>query len=555
MATRIPITKDYNFDDRQKKVWEDMERDMERRRREWEDEIDRMRKDFFTMRPDPPDFGRALDSSGTLSRLPARMSGRVQEEDDGKAIIEKDEHGQPMFKVRFNMKDYKPEEVNVKMDSSKIMVSARHEEKSEGSTVSREYSREVNIPRDVDPLALQCTLNPDGYLVVHAPLPVPGYSAIKDSGSTAQHPAMPPGNTSTVVSSSSSYYSSPSGGLNKMSSSYQTSSTSSTTSSSGRPQLQPQSSLPSYLHHQEPQFHHHQQQQQQHQHQQQSQVKSHITNQQHAAPPTHHGNHSTFIQSNSSHSNTSGSAKPQSLTSSSRSESMREELMSHPDHVVPSYKPPPDLSKLDLAASTSTTSSSHQMRSSPIPPALRQTHAPPASSPTPSSSSATSHHQHQHHYQQQQQHQRDGSSAGPNYHNPPTFPTPPPFGTPTLMQPPTFSAPPPFSSLSSAFPTGPLFPDSTAQVNQLSTPQVTSHDGKFQLTMPIEDFKPEELTVKTQDGKVVICASREVKDGNRSQSSEMSREHSLPSNVDPLTVKAFFTDTGNLIVEAPFMRS
>ncbi|RUS81054.1 hypothetical protein EGW08_011173, partial [Elysia chlorotica] len=339
------------------------------------------------MRPDPPDFGRALDSTGTLSRLPARISGRVQEEDDGKAIIEKDEHGQPMFKVRFNMKDYNPDEVNVKMDSSKIMVSARHEEKSEGSTVSREYSREVNIPRDVDPLALQCTLNPDGYLVVHAPLPVPGYPAVKEAGSSGQQAGTRPEN-STVVSSSSSYYSSPSGGLNKMSSSYQTSSTSSSTSA-GRPQLQPQSSLPAYFQQQ------HHQQQPQHNHQQQQQhVKTHVINQQHSAPPMQHANSNISMNSNSN-------------------------------------------------------------------------------------------------------------------------------GT---------------------------------QVNQLSTPQVTSHDGKFQLTMPIEDFKPEELTVKTQDGKVVICASRNIKDGNRSQSSEMSREHSLPANVDPLTVKAFFTDTGNLIVEAPFIR-
>ncbi|GFS00357.1 alpha-crystallin B chain [Elysia marginata] len=549
MATRIPITKDYNFDDRQKKVWEDMERDMERRRREWEDEIDRMRKDFFTMRPDPPDFGRALDSTGTLSRLPARLSGRVQEEDDGKAIIEKDEHGQPMFKVRFNMKDYNPEEVNVKMDSSKIMVSARHEEKSEGSTVSREYSREVNIPRDVDPLALQCTLNPDGFLVVHAPLPVPGYPAVKDAaGSSVHQSPIRPDNASTVVSSSSSFYSSPSGGLNKMSSSYQTSSTSSSSSTSGRPQLQPQSSLPAYFHHSpQPQLHHPQQQQ--------HQIKTHLINQQHAPPMSQHGNNNISMHSNStsSHSSAGGSVKPQSLAST-RSESMREEMMGHPDHVVPAYKPPPDLSKLDIIDSASTSSSSHQMRSSPIPPALRQ--AQPPRSASPASSSAASHHHHQQQQQQQQQQQHNASSAAATFHNPSsTFPNPPPFGTTPLIPPPVFSAPPPFGTLSSAFPTGPLFPDSTTQVNQLSTPQVTSHDGKFQLTMPIEDFKPEELTVKTQDGKVVICASREIKDGNRSQSSEMSREHSLPSNVDPLTVKAFFTDTGNLIVEAPFIRS
>ncbi|GFN98625.1 alpha-crystallin b chain [Plakobranchus ocellatus] len=465
MATRIPITKDYNFDDRQKKVWEDMERDMERRRREpmsWWPQADRF--------------------------------------------------------VRFNMKDYSPEEVNVKMDSSKIMVSARHEEKSEGSSVSREYSREVNIPRDVDPLALQCTLNPDGYLVVHAPLPVPGYPAVKD-GSGSLTTSKNPANTSTVVSSSSSFYNSPSGGMNKMSSSYQSSS-SSTTSSSSKPQLQTHSSMPTYY-------------QQRPQHSQQDQVKTQVISQQQTAPSAQHG--SNNISANSS------TKQPAASYATSRSESVREEMMNHPDHVVPSFKPPPDLSKLGFADSSTTSSSSHQMRSSPTPAALRQTHPqpPPSSSP----SAAASHYQH------------NSSSAASTFHNPPNFPAPPSFGTSPLVPPPPFTAPPPFSSLSSTFPTGPLFPDSTAQVNQLSTPQITSHDGKFQLTMPIEDFKPEELTVKTQDGKVVICASRQVQDGNRSQSSEMSREHSLPANVDPLTVKAFFTDTGNLIVEAPFINA
>ncbi|BFZ15520.1 hypothetical protein BsWGS_18559 [Bradybaena similaris] len=419
MATRIPITKDnYNFEDRQKKIWEDMERDMERRRREWEDEIGKMRKEFFHLRPENSEFGR-LQGTGTLARLPTRASGRISEADDGKAIIEKDDKGQPVFKVRFNMKDYKPEEMNVKMDSIKIMVFAKHEEKGEGSKVSREYSREVNIPRDVDPLSLQCTLNPDGYLVVHAPLPVPSYNAIKESA-TASH--SPP-----IAVKSSSSYSTTSTGPSKPSSAF----TSGPTSAFS-------------------------QQQQQH--------HAHTINQQQAIP---------------------NNRPPATFTQPKYSQG---ETISHPDHVVPSYKPPPDLSKLDIPDSAQPRSSS------------------------------------------------------PSYHS----------TTSSHLQNSSFSKLPPFSTLSSTFPSGPIFPESSAQA-QLSTPAITSHDGKFQLTMPIEDFRPDELTVKTQDRKVIICAKREVSSGNRAQTMEMSREHSLPDNVDPLTIKAFFTDTNNLIVEAPFM--
>lgn len=57
-----------------------------------------MRKEFFHLRPENSEFGR-LQGTGTLARLPTRASGRISEADDGKAIIEKDEKGQPVFKV------------------------------------------------------------------------------------------------------------------------------------------------------------------------------------------------------------------------------------------------------------------------------------------------------------------------------------------------------------------------------------------------------------------------------------------------------------------------
>uniref|UniRef100_A0A0B7BLQ8 SHSP domain-containing protein n=1 Tax=Arion vulgaris TaxID=1028688 RepID=A0A0B7BLQ8_9EUPU len=425
MSTRIPINKDsYNFEDRQKRIWEDMERDMEKRRREWEDEIDKMRSDFFHLRPENSQFAK-LDGTGTLPRLSSHISGRPTETNDGKAVIEKDENGQPVFKVRFNMKDYQPEEVNVKMDSMKIMVSARHEMKGDGSTVSREYNREVNIPREVDPLALQCILNPDGCLVVHAPLPAPSYNAVKDSSSASHSP-----------------------GILKSTSSYQTTST-----VSPKPQSASVSSFP-------PTFPQQQQQQQQ-------QVRTHVINTQQAplssGKPTTTFNQSKFIQ---------------------------DEMLGHPDHVVPTFKPQHDVSKLNMQESAPSRSLGQILH----------------------------------------------STTSSNSHNS------------------TFPKPPPFSILSSAFPSGPIFPESSTQA-QLSVPAVTSHDGKFQLTMPIEDYRPEELTVKTQDKKVIISARREVSSGNRAQTMEMSREHSLPDNVDPLTVKAFFTDTNNLIVEAPFIHS
>ncbi|KAK3101907.1 hypothetical protein FSP39_007248 [Pinctada imbricata] len=173
MAHRIPIHQDdLSFEERQNKVWEDMEKDMERRRQEWEDEIERMRSDFFQLKP---------NSNGKLDALTDKISVK-DTMDDTKTVIEKDHNGRPVFRARFNVHEYKPEEVNVKMDADKLIVYAKHEEKDGHKSVSREFSREVNIPKEVDPMALQCTISKDGILTAEAPMPVPGYQQITDSG-------------------------------------------------------------------------------------------------------------------------------------------------------------------------------------------------------------------------------------------------------------------------------------------------------------------------------------------------------------------------------------
>ncbi|ESP04167.1 hypothetical protein LOTGIDRAFT_69271, partial [Lottia gigantea] len=81
---------------------------------------------------------------------------------------------------------------------------------------------------------------------------------------------------------------------------------------------------------------------------------------------------------------------------------------------------------------------------------------------------------------------------------------------------------------------------------------IINKESNFKVEIDIEDFAPEELTVKTLDKKVVVSGRREVKEANRSSTKELSREYNIPETVDPITVKAFFTDGGRLIVEAPY---
>ena len=110
MATRIPINKDggggLGFDDRQKRIWEDMESDMERRRREWEEEIEKMRKEFFMLRPEGGGLGDAVGGGPSLplgfgERMGprSRLLETTSSADDSRGMVVKDDKGNPVFKV------------------------------------------------------------------------------------------------------------------------------------------------------------------------------------------------------------------------------------------------------------------------------------------------------------------------------------------------------------------------------------------------------------------------------------------------------------------------
>ncbi|XP_060584156.1 uncharacterized protein LOC132740294 [Ruditapes philippinarum] len=153
----VPIKRDeMDFQDRQIKVWEDMETKMEKRKREWSDDFDKMRDEFFTLKPGLADRRAStigLDKIGAL-----------------RTVYETEANGQQRFKVRFDVSEFKPDEIQVKVQDNKVIVYAKHEERNNAQTVSREYSRQVDIPPNVDQEKLQCVLSRDGILTVDGPV-------------------------------------------------------------------------------------------------------------------------------------------------------------------------------------------------------------------------------------------------------------------------------------------------------------------------------------------------------------------------------------------------
>ncbi|XP_033751349.1 major egg antigen-like [Pecten maximus] len=151
----VPVKRDdMTFQDRQVKSWEDMEVRMEKRRKEWDSEFESMKNEFFKLKP--------TEKSGSCNA--------VDTLDNLKTIFVNDLHGGQKFKVRFDVSEFRPEEIQVRVQDNKIAVSAKHEEKSTSSSVSKEYSRQVDIPSNVDQDKLQCILSKDGILSIEGPV-------------------------------------------------------------------------------------------------------------------------------------------------------------------------------------------------------------------------------------------------------------------------------------------------------------------------------------------------------------------------------------------------
>ena len=140
---------------------------MERRRREWEQEVERMRSDFFKLKPID---ARRGSSENLLESRP--LSDIFY--DDARA-------GNKKFCVSFDVSEFRPEEISVRTQDSKLLVHAKHEERGDGRSLSREFSRTVDVPKHVDAKQLSCCLSNDGVLQVEAAVAAPQYDKIEES--------------------------------------------------------------------------------------------------------------------------------------------------------------------------------------------------------------------------------------------------------------------------------------------------------------------------------------------------------------------------------------
>ncbi|KAL7031951.1 hypothetical protein ACKWTF_007179 [Chironomus riparius] len=113
-------------------------------------------------------FFETTSSSTTSNNSLSRAQSNVS---DINSPLIQDDGDNKVLKLRFDVSQYAPEEIVVKTVDNKLMVHAKHEEKTDTKSVYREYNREFLLPKNVNPESIRSSLSKDGVLTVDAPLP------------------------------------------------------------------------------------------------------------------------------------------------------------------------------------------------------------------------------------------------------------------------------------------------------------------------------------------------------------------------------------------------
>lgn len=93
----------------------------------------------------------------------ARNMGEIL---SGEAEVKYDDR---LFQVKIDVRQYEPEELNVKLTDDRLVITGKHEQKAdEHGYVSREFSREFVLPQNIDMDTFSSTLSEDGTMIIQA---------------------------------------------------------------------------------------------------------------------------------------------------------------------------------------------------------------------------------------------------------------------------------------------------------------------------------------------------------------------------------------------------
>ncbi|XP_012215270.2 protein lethal(2)essential for life-like [Linepithema humile] len=125
----------------------------------------------LTAQPQPGELLRAFDRSypfvydrGVLDFYKPWLN---LDQNVGRSSITVDDD---TFKIVADVQQFKPEEVSVKIVNRFLVVEAKHEEKQEHDSISRQFVQKYLLPNCADVDQLKSTISSDGILTITAPL-------------------------------------------------------------------------------------------------------------------------------------------------------------------------------------------------------------------------------------------------------------------------------------------------------------------------------------------------------------------------------------------------
>ena len=78
--------------------------------------------------------------------------------------------GKKHLQLKFDMQDFKPEEVSVKKDKNKLEVHAHHEEKEPNRVACKVFHQQYHLPKNVRLAKMEYAMDPEGTLTVRSPV-------------------------------------------------------------------------------------------------------------------------------------------------------------------------------------------------------------------------------------------------------------------------------------------------------------------------------------------------------------------------------------------------
>lgn len=162
----------------QRKMQQDMKRN------NWEMELEKIRQQFMSSTPFKTNLTRDRINTydGDIGRQELQEAKTKVLSDFSNANFKKDTTSDNLFKVEFDVFEFDPETVKVRLEDDTLVVEAKQVLVGDNShTSKREFYRKVVLPSGANSDRMLCNLSAQGLLTVKIPAP-PSYSeAFKDS--------------------------------------------------------------------------------------------------------------------------------------------------------------------------------------------------------------------------------------------------------------------------------------------------------------------------------------------------------------------------------------